>query len=154
VLRIILAAVHLLALGIGFGAVLQRAAALLEPASADSVRRALRYDTMWAVAAALWLVTGLWRYLGGIEKGLAYYNANHAFLGKMGLFVLIVALEIAPIVTLMRWRAALARGAAAETVALPGAARRIARISMIQSLLLVVMVFLAVSMARGLGTAR
>lgn len=150
-LRIALAAVHLLALGIGLGAVLSRAAALKEPASAASLRRAFRADTDWAIAAGLWIGTGLWRYLGGIEKGTAYYNTNHFFYGKMGLLVLILALEVWPMMTLIRWRVVLGRGAGAETVALPATARRIATISHVQALLVVLMVFFAVAMARGFG---
>ena len=34
-------------------------------------------------AAALWIATGLLRYLGSIEKTMAYYNGNHAFLGRL-----------------------------------------------------------------------
>ena len=151
-LRIILAAVHLLALGVGFGAILSRAASLREPVSAASVRRALQVDIGWGVAAGLWIVTGLWRYLGGIEKGTSYYNGNHAFLGKMGLLVVILALEVWPMVTLIRWRGALARGANPEAVAIPATARKIATISTIQALLIVIMVFLAVAMARGFGS--
>lgn len=150
-LRIILAAVHLLALAGGFSAVVQRSHALREPASAASLRRAMRADMSWGIAAGLWLATGLWRYLGGIEKDMAYYNHNHAFLTKMGLFLLIVALEISPMLTLIKWRAALAKGTAPETVAVTEVARKIARISGIQALLVVIMVFLAVTMARGLG---
>lgn len=152
VLRLILAAVHLLALGVGLGAILLRAASLKEPPSSASVRRALRADTNWGVAAGLWIVTGLWRYLGGIEKDTSYYNGNHVFLGKMGLLVLILALEVWPMVMLIRWRAALARGASPETVAVPATARKIATISTMQAVLVVIMVFLAVAMARGFGT--
>jgi len=151
VLRIALAAVHLLALGVGLGAILSRAASLKQAASAASVRQAFRADTAWAVAAGLWIVTGLWRYLGGIEKGTAYYNANHFFYGKIGLLVLILALEVWPMVTLIKWRVALGRGASAEMVAVPATARRIAAISTIQALLVVLMVFFAVAIARGFG---
>ena len=135
----------------GLGAVLFRAASLREPASAVSLKRALRADTDWAIAAGLWIVTGLWRYLGSIEKSTAYYNGNHAFLTKMGVLVLIIALEIWPMMTLIRWRAALARGANAETVVVPADARRIATISTVQALLVVVMVALAAATARGFG---
>jgi putative membrane protein len=154
VLRIILAAVHLVALAVGFGAVRRRAAALKEPPTGASVRRTLRADADWGIAAGLWIVTGLWRYLGGIEKGTSYYNGNHAFLGKMGLLALILALEVWPMITLIRWRAALAKGGAPEAVAVPATARRIATISNVQALLVVIMVFLAVTMARGLGVSQ
>jgi len=151
-LRITLAALHLLALGIGFGAVLGRAFALGQrPASAESLRRAFHFDTQWGVAAGLWITTGLWRWLGSTEKAPAYYNTNHIFLAKMGLLVLILALEVWPMVTLIRWRVALGRGGAPGDVAAPAAVGRIATISRVQAVLVVLMVFAAVAMARGYG---
>jgi uncharacterized membrane protein len=93
--------------------------ALREPATAASLRRAFRADAMWGIAALLWLSTGLWRLLAGTEKPLGYYMQNHVFFGKMGLFLVILALEIMPAVTLARWRRALARGDAPETIAAP-----------------------------------
>ena len=152
-LRIALAALHLLALGVGFGAVLRRAAALRETVTPGSVRRALRADLDWGLASGLWIATGLWRWIGGIEKETGYYLDNHAFLTKMGVFALIFALEIWPMVTLMRWRTAIGKGAAHESVAEPGTARRIATISKLQALLVVVMIVLAVMMARGFGAS-
>lgn len=152
-IRIILAALHLLALAIGFTGILMRGAALREPANAAALRRAMGADMGWGIAAVLWLGTGLWRYLGAVEKGMDYYNHNHFFLAKMGCFVLILALEVWPMVTLIRWRGALGRGAAAETVAAPAVAGKIAMISRVQAGLIVVMVFLAVAMARGYGVA-
>src|SRR5215210_2519515 len=117
-LRLTLAALHLLALGIGFGAVLGRSFALrVRPATAESLRRAFHFDTQWGVAAGLWVATGLWRYLGATEKATSYYNHNHAFLGKMGMLALILALEVWPMVTLIRWRSALGRGGAPGDVA-------------------------------------
>lgn len=151
-LRITLAGLHLLALAIGLGAILFRAASLRDPISSISLQRALRADTDWAIAAGLWIGTGLWRYFGDVEKGTSYYDQNHAFLAKMALLAVILGLEVWPMVTLIRWRGALRRGAAAETVALPATARKIAMISTIQALLVVVMVFLAATMARGYGT--
>jgi putative membrane protein len=150
-LRIVLAALHLLALAIGLAAVLARGTALREPASAATLRRAFRADTEWGLAAALWIGTGLWRYLGAVEKSTAYYNQNTWFLTKLGLLAVILALELWPMLTLIRWRRALARGGAPEGVAAPAAARRIATISHVQALLVVLMVVAAVAMARGLG---
>jgi putative membrane protein len=152
VLRILLAALHLLALGIGLGAVLWRAASLKQPLSVASVRGALQADTQWGLAALLWIVTGLWRYLGGIEKATSYYNHNHFFFAKMGLLVLILGLELSPMLTLIRWRAALGRGTSPEVVAYPPAAQRIRIISLIEAGLVIVMIVFAVSMARGSGS--
>jgi putative membrane protein len=50
-------------------------------------------------------------------------------------------------VTLIRWRVLVARGASPDT----GAAAAIVRISYVQALLLIGMVFAATAMARGLG---
>lgn len=159
--RLALAALHLLALGIGLGAVFARGRALRELPGLDAagragaVRRAFTADAAWGVAALLWVGTGLWRYLGATEKATAYYNGNHIFLTKMALFGLIVALELSPMATLMRWRRAFGQrdaGDAEMTAAVdPTAARRIAAISGVQGVLVVLMVFAAVAMARGYG---
>ena len=150
-LRVILAALHLLALGIGLGAILARWITLRKPVPADSLKRVLHFDTQWGIAAMLWIGTGLWRYLGSMEKSTAYYNSSSVFMAKMGALAVILALELWPMITLIRWRIALARGAAVD--ALPGiaAARRISLISGIQAILVVIMVFLAAAMARGYG---
>lgn len=116
----------------------------------DALRRAFAADAHWGVAAALWLATGLWRYLGSTEKSTAYYNSNHIFLTKMALFVVVILLEIGPMITLIRWRAALGRDGGASIDA--GRARRLAMISYVQGAVVTVMVFTAVAMARGFGS--
>lgn len=146
-LRWLLATAHLLALGIGLGAVWVRARTLQQPLDTAGARRALAADTWWAVAAALWISTGLWRWLGGIEKGTAYYLQNHAFWAKMALLGVILILEIRPIVTLTGWRRRLAAGGAPDFDAAPG----LARISYVQAGLVGLMVLTATAMARGYG---
>ena len=150
-LRIILAALHLLALGIGLGAILARWITLRRPLTADSVKRVLHFDSQWGVAAMLWIGTGVWRWLGSVEKATLYYNNNHLFLAKMGLLLLIFALEVWPMLTFMRWRAELRKGADVATLPSVERAHRISAISGVQAILVVAMVFLAVSMARGYG---
>lgn len=140
------AALHLLALGIGLLAVWMRGRALRETLDPATLRRAFFFDNLWGVAAALWLVTGLWRAFGGLEKGSSYYLSSTAFWVKMGLLGLILALEIWPMVTLIRWRLQLGRGASVDTTP----ARTIATISAVQTLLTVLMVLAATAMARGL----
>ncbi|MFL6649479.1 MAG: DUF2214 family protein [Sulfurifustis sp.] len=147
-LRVILAALHLLALGLGLGAVIYRGAALREVPDERSMGRAFRADTLWGIAAGLWIVTGLWRYLGQTEKAFTYYNHNYFFLAKMILLAVILLLEIWPMITLIRWRIAMKRGGSASVV-IPGRARLIAGISHVQALLVVLMVFAASAMARG-----
>jgi putative membrane protein len=151
-LRVALAALHLLALGFGLGAVLTRGNALREPVSTGSLQRALRADVLWAVAAALWLGTGLARLLGETEKTLAYYLHNDLFITKMALLVLIFALEVWPMMMLIKWRRALQRSTLMKDIVAPATARRIATISHVEALLIVLMVLAATGMARGYGT--
>jgi putative membrane protein len=150
-LRITLAAFHLIALGIGLGAVLRRGSTLREPLTADSLRRAFSADALWGIAAALWVVTGVWRMLAGLEKPREYYEMNYVFILKMVFFVLIFVLEIMPMVTLMNWRREIRAGHAPGVFAHVSKAKRIAAISHVQALLVVLMVFAAVTMARGYG---
>jgi len=149
-IRWLLAALHLVALGIGLGAVWARARALRRPLDAGGLRRVFYADTWWGIAALVWIATGLLRAFGGWEKGAAYYLRNHVFLTKMGLLALVLALEVWPMVTLIRWRIRQRKGEAVDT----GRAPTFALISTIQAALVVAMVFAATAMARGLGMTR
>jgi len=150
-LRITLAGLHLLALAIGMMAVVMRGSVLKGAPTAEALRRAFRMDTFWGVAAALWLTTGLWRLLGHTEKATAYYWANHLFIAKMVLFVAVFALEMLPMLTVIRWRRRLQAGESPATFVTPGDVRRVALFGHIEATLLLVMIFLAVAMARGYG---
>ncbi len=150
-LRVALAALHLIALGLGLGAVLTRGNALREPVSSGSLHRALRADTVWGIAAAVWLVTGLWRLFGATEKPLDYYLHDRYFHVKMLMFVIIVALEVWPMMMLIKWRRALQRSALTKDIVVPTIGRRIAMISHIEALLVMLMVIAATAMARGYG---
>jgi putative membrane protein len=144
-IRWLLATAHLLALGIGLGAIWGRARAFRQPLDAAGLKRLFEADTWWGVAAGLWIVTGLARAFGPFEKGSGYYLHNHFFLLKMGLLALILVLEIAPMVTLLKWRIALKRRTTLDTSHAAG----FARTSMIQAGLVVLMVLAATAMARG-----
>jgi putative membrane protein len=147
ILRWVLATVHLLALGIGLGAVYVRGRALGGRMDADKVRAALAADAWWGLAAILWVGTGLWRLFGSVEKDIAYYMGNHVFWTKMFLFLGVLAMEIRPMLTLSRWRRELARGIPPNT----SSAARISRLSYGQVGLIVLMVVAATAMARGIG---
>jgi putative membrane protein len=146
-LRWILAAVHLLALGVGVGAIWMRARALRDTLDVQGLRRVFYADNFWALSFGLFVATGLWRLLGGVEKGTDYYLHQSFFHAKMGLLVLVLALEISPMITLIRWRAAVRSGQNVDT----SRARSLARLSTIQALVLILMVFAATAMARGLA---
>jgi putative membrane protein len=149
IVRWLFAAVHLLALGIGLGAVWGRGRALQGPLDAVGLRRAFYADSWWGIAAVLWIGSGLVRAFGGLEKGSMYYLHNHVFWTKMALLGLVLLLEVAPMVTLIRWRVALRRGQLPDT----SLAGRFARTSYLQAGLIALMVLAATAMARGYGGA-
>jgi putative membrane protein len=145
--RWIVASLHLLALGIGFGAVWTRAMALGGNVDSAALHRAFRADAVWGLAALVWISTGLLRVFAGLEKGTAYYMQNDVFWGKMMLLMIILLLELWPMITLVRWRIGIARGDLIDT----SRASIFAKISIVQALLIIGMVFAATAMARGYG---
>ena len=146
----ILSALHLLALAIGLPAVVLRARALRAAPDPAAVRRALDADTAWGIAAVLWLLTGPARAFGPFEKGAAFYLSSPLFYAKIGLFLAVFVIEIAPMATLIRWRMALGRGESPDASAAP----LFATLSWIEAALVVTIVFVAAFMARGFGLAR
>lgn len=134
---------HVLAFGLGLWGIGARRAALYR----GDVPAVLSADLMWGIAALLWLVTGLGRAFGGLEKGTDWYLANHWFYAKMTLFVAVLILEAWPMVTFIRWRAALGRGAAPDLTQ----TLTLARISTAELVLVVLIPFFAATMARGLS---
>jgi putative membrane protein len=149
-IRWLFAALHLLALGVGLGAVWARGRGLRNELDAAGLRRVFYADSWWGIAALLWIGTGLVRAFGGLEKGSAYYLHNHLFWGKMALLALILLLELGPMIGLIRWRLQLARGEQPDTRSAPA----FARISFLQAVLVVLMVLVATGMARGYGMPR
>jgi putative membrane protein len=143
----IVSALHVLALAIGLPAVWLRGRALRAPLDAAGFGRLFAADSAWGVAAALWLVTGLLRAFAGLEKGSAFYLGSSLFWIKMTLFLLVIALEIHPMVTFIRWRALRGRGQTPDT----SGARMLYVISHIEMAVVVIMVFVASFMARGVG---
>jgi putative membrane protein len=144
----LLSALHVLSLGIGLGAVFARGRALRAVAEqgAAAVRSAFLPDTLWGLAAVLWIVTGLARLLGGVEKSLDFYLYNGFFWLKMGMFASVFALEIVPMRTLLRWRAAVRRGESMDT----SRAALLAGINTVELALVILIPFAAAAMARGL----
>jgi putative membrane protein len=145
-LRRLLASFHLLALGLGLGSVWVRGRGLRGPLDPSGLRRVFLADSVWGLAALLWISTGLWRLLGGTENPTAYYLHNHIFLMKMALLLLILVLEVWPMATLIRWRVRVGRGELPDTRVAP----LLARISFAQAWIVLLMVFAATAMARGL----
>ena len=75
-IRWLLAAFHLLALGVGLGAVWARGRALQAHLDVPGLRRVFYADTWWGIAALAWIGTGLVRAFGGYEKGSFYFSTT------------------------------------------------------------------------------
>ena len=73
-------------------------------------RRLQRIDLFFGIAAIVVIVTGIARVVFGL-KGADFYLHNPIFWTKMGLFLLVGLLSIAPTVHYLRWNAALSAGA-------------------------------------------
>ena len=146
----IVAALHYLALALGLPGVFLRGRALKGPLDRDGLRRLFAADTVWGVAAGLWLITGLLRAFGGLEKGTAFYMASRLFWLKLALFALVVVIEVWPMLTLIGWRRAVGAGRTPDT----SAARALFHVNHVELALVVVIVFVASFMARGFGLAR
>lgn len=140
-------ALHLLALAIGLPSVFLRGRALAGPLDEQGLKRLFAADTLWGLAAALWITTGLMRAFGGLEKGSAFYLSSPLFGVKMALLVAVLLLEIWPMVTFIRWRIARGRGLPPHKAPIG----RLYLVNLLQMGIVVVMVFVAAFMARGFG---
>jgi putative membrane protein len=146
-IRWLLASLHLLGFGLALTAIIARTRALRRCGSAQGLAGVFLADNVWGLSALLLIVTGSLRAFGGFEKGASFYLQEPFFHVKMGALVLILLLEIAPMIALIRWRIALRKGIS------PPLARvhQFAAISAVQVALLIVIVFAAAGMARGVG---
>jgi murein DD-endopeptidase MepM/ murein hydrolase activator NlpD len=144
--RLLLAWLHLVALAVGLAGVWSRARALRhsfrDPDEVGALRRAFAGAAWWGVAVALWIVTGFWQVLGGVEKSTAYYFTSQAFYLKIALVAAVAALEAWPMKTLIRWWTKRAVPDRRD-------AGRIEAISYLQCALVLVIVAASLSMARG-----
>jgi putative membrane protein len=146
-LRALASALHLLALVVGLAGVFLRGRAMRAPFD-DAKRDALLVaDNAWGIAALLWIATGLWRLFGETDKPTSFYLASHAFHLKITLFVVVFLLELAPMVTFVKWRIALAKGQPIDTSRL--ATFRVT--NTIQVGIVITMILVAAAMARGIG---
>jgi len=112
------------------------------------LRRLAFADAGYGVAALGVLATGVGRMSFG-ARPVAFYLGNPLFHVKIGLFVLVGLVSIAPTVRLLRWR----RAAKADAGFHPTAAewRRVRRWVMIELHLIALIPLFAVLMARAIG---
>ncbi len=148
----LIASLHYLALAIGMGAVFMRGryfkAVAENPTSELETKRLLVADNFWGVAALLWIATGLTRAFGGLEKGTEWYLNNPLFHVKIGLFLLVFLLEIAPMVALIRLRVHKAKTASPHITTQQ--LLRFRKINHSEAMLVFIIIFIASAMARGL----
>ncbi|WP_175857353.1 DUF2214 family protein [Burkholderia anthina] len=150
IVRWLLAAVHLMAFGVAFAAIAARNRALrrvIASVQAADLSGVFKADAVWGVSALVLIATGLTRAFGGYEKGAAYYLHEPLFHIKMTALVLILLLEIVPMLGLIRWRIAARRQQMPDL----GRAPTYVRIGHWQAVLIMVIVFAAAGMARGIG---
>jgi putative membrane protein len=144
VISALLSAVHVLTLALGLGAVFMRGRALAGPLDDVGWQRLLAADNVWGVAAGLWIASGLGRvFFGGKEP--SFYWHNGFFWVKLALFGLVFALELAPMMTFIRVRAARRHSTALPRFSLEA----YRRINSAEVVLVVTIVFIAAFMARG-----
>jgi putative membrane protein len=116
--------------------------------TAGTARSLLRMDALYGIAATVLLVVGLLRVFY-TEKGAAYYFHSGTFIAKLTLFIVVALLSIYPTVKFMAWRKALKNNQPPALDA--GTRRKIRMILHFELMLLVVIILLAVMMARGIG---
>ncbi|MDP2341745.1 MAG: DUF2214 family protein [Deltaproteobacteria bacterium] len=126
-----------------------RAYALVGAGQREALPAALRADNAWGIAALILWPSGLMRAFGGLEKGESFYLHNGAFILKMSLFAVVVALELWPMFTQIVWRVRDKQGRPVDDDVLFSTARKFRSISFVQAALLVTMIFVAPFMARG-----
>ena len=140
-IRAAFSAVHVLGVALSLGSVVARGRAL----GRRDVAAVLAADNLWGLSALVMLGTGLLRAFGGLEKGAAFYLDSNAFWLKMGLFATVLALEVWPMVTFIRWRIARGRGQEADL----SRAGALWWVNTAEVALVVAIPFVAAAMARG-----
>ena len=140
-------ALHLLGLALGFSSLVARDRAMAPPFNDVQRDRLLMADNWAGFAAMLWVGTGLWRWLGSVEKPSEWYTHHSMFHAKLTLFACAWACEMWPMITFIRWRIRLQRGLPIETAHVP----TLRVLNRIELGLIVAMVFVAAAMARGIG---
>jgi putative membrane protein len=144
VVAALLSAIHMLTLALGVGGIFGRGRALSQPLDDAGWKRLLAADTVWGIAAVLWIASGLGRvFFGGKET--SFYWRNGFFWVKLAMFGVVFALELAPMMTFIRVRKGRSQGAAVPQFSVDA----YRRINAVELALVVTIVFVAAFMARG-----
>lgn len=146
-LDLALAVLHHLGILTVFGVLVAELALLCLQPTQRWVELIARVDLAYGIAAGFVLAAGFARVAWGI-KDAGFYLGNPVFWLKLGLFVVIGLISVAPTLTYLRWRRAIRTGGP-----LPGLAElaRARRWVLLQTVLFAALPMLAAMMARGLG---
>jgi putative membrane protein len=120
---------------------------LQEPLTVGSAKRIQRYDAIYGIAAGAILVLGFLR-VQYFEKGADYYFHSAPFLIKLGLFAAVGLLSAYPTVVFFRWGKALKAGQLPEFS--DGQRRKVRALIHVELLGLVLIIFNAAMMAKGI----
>jgi putative membrane protein len=119
---------------------------LRQTLTVENARRLLTVDGIYGAFAAALLVIGLLRVFF-FEKGFAYYWSSHAFLTKLGLFIIVGILSIIPTVEFLKWRKDLKEGRV--PLVDPARIKKLRQIMHFELTGLVLILFFAAWMAKG-----
>jgi putative membrane protein len=144
----IMAFIHHLAAFTLFASILFEHLTFKRDLTLAGAKRLLAVDIVYGVSAVTVLAAGFARALH-FEKGWDYYSTNAFFWIKLGAFALAALLSIYPTLTFLTWRKSLKQNIL-PTV--PEAAfKRITWLLRLEMLCLLVILFAAAMMARGIG---
>lgn len=145
------ASLHYLALALGLGSVFMRGiyirSLMRNPKNEGDLSRMLISDGVWGGAALLWIVSGLMRAFGGLEKGTEWYLHHPLFQLKMALFLLVWIIEMPLMISFIKWRISIKNGSAIDFSKL----QRFRLHNDVEVVLIVALAFVASFMARGIG---
>lgn len=114
----------------------------------EEARRIQRVDLAYGISAGLVVLVGLLRVFF-FEKGANFYTHNPMFWIKMGLFVIIGLLSIYPTIRFIKWNRFISTGQAPEIP--EDEFKRIRFLLSLELVGLVLILFAAPAMARGIG---
>ncbi len=144
----VLAFIHHLAAFALFASILFEHLTFKRDLTIASAKRLLAVDMLYGLSAVTVLVAGLLRAVY-FEKGWEFYSNNVFFWIKLGAFIVAGLLSIYPTLTFISWRAPLKQNILPPLMR--GKFNTITWLLRLQMLCLLIIVFAAAMMARGIG---
>jgi putative membrane protein len=144
---IIAAFIHHLAAFVVVGALMVELVVLRNDLTIQSARSVLRMDMAYGIAALVLLVVGFVRVFH-TEKGSMYYFSSGPFLVKLTLFIAVGLLSIYPTLKFMGWRKALGEQRVPDFDV--GTRRKVRMLIHVELTLILVIILMAIMMARGI----